>query len=717
MRRNIRPIPESLLLVFGEKLLRTDFSMVYSQHNPTQMVAEFQDVLNTMVEETFPQKSILISGDDQVWFNEELRALKRRRLREYSRHGKSQKYLELQSKFDKKFENELLKYKAKVELEVTEGKRGSSYSALKKLGLRPGEKIQPGFQLPEHVKNNISPAQSAEIIADYFSSVSQEYFPFDITRLPPNVQSHLATRPADEIIPSLSVYDVYTKIIRAKKPNSTVPGDLPKKIVKQFPAQLAIPTSVIFNTITTTAVYPDQWKTEHQIPVPKIYPPESEDDLRNIAKTPFLSKVFESFIAGWLLPIIQPFLDPGQCGLKGLSITHYLIKLLQFVHSTWDKRQPHAVLAACVDLSKAFNRVDHCLVIQDLYDMHTPSWLLNIIASYLSNRSMILKYNGKHSSKKLLPGGGPQGAYLGGIIFIVKYNGAFLRPPVPRNLIGPVTKSKSEKVKYVDDGTVAVSINLKDSLIPDPVKRQQPLNYHERTCQVLPAQNNLLQFYLDDTENFTIENQMKINAKKTKVISFNKSRKFDFPPEVQFSDDQKLSVISEMKLVGVIISDNLKWQKNTDYICLKASQKLWTLRRMKKLKLDMFKIFDVYTKEVRSLLELAVPVWHSGLTKQQSKQIEKIQKAAFHIILEENYTTYEVACTLLGVEPLEYRRVQLCINFAKKDIKRDTTIFTKTIKLANTRRQPTTVKEIKCRTQRYENSSLPYLSKLLNKQV
>ena len=81
-------------------------------------------------------KSIQISGKDQPWFTEELRALKRSRLREYTRHGKSKKYTELKSKFDKKFEAEFKKYQTKIELEVTEGKRGSAYSALKKLGLR-----------------------------------------------------------------------------------------------------------------------------------------------------------------------------------------------------------------------------------------------------------------------------------------------------------------------------------------------------------------------------------------------------------------------------------------------------------------------------------------------------------------------------------------------------------------------------------------------------
>ena len=90
-----------------------------------------------------------------------------------------------------------------------------------------------------------------------------------------------------------------------------------------------------------------------------------------------------------------------------------------------------------------------------------------------------------------------------------------MRPPIPRDVSGPLSKSKSEKVKYVDDGPVAVSINLKTSLLPDPVQR--PFNYHERTRQILPPENNLLQFYLDDTQKFTTENKMKINGKKTRL--------------------------------------------------------------------------------------------------------------------------------------------------------------------------------------------------------
>ena len=209
---------------------------------------------------------------------------------------------------------------------------------------------------------------------------------------------------------------------------------------------------------------------------------------------------------------------------------------------------------------------------------------------------------------------------------------------------------------------------------------------------------------------------MKINPNKTKIIKFNKSRKHDFPPEVYLSNNELLDVVSEVKLVGVIVSNDLKWQKNTDFICLRARQKLWVLRRLKKFNMEISRLADVYKKEIRCLLEYAVPVWHSSLTIKQSNQIERVQKEAFRIILEHNYINYEVACTLLVMEPLDIRRVQLCLKFAKKDLKREQTLFTRDFKTNHTRSNSKLVKEIRCRTNRYAKSSMPFLSKLLNSQ-
>ena len=85
----------------------------------------------------------------------------------------------------------------------------------------------------------------------------------------------------------------------------------------------------------------------------------------------------------------------------------------------------------------------------------------------------------------LSPAGIFQGTYMGGLIFIIKYNGAFLRPSIPRPMKGAISQSKSEAVKYIDDG-----------------------NYDQRTEHMLPSQNNLLQCYLEDTLEFISVNNM-----------------------------------------------------------------------------------------------------------------------------------------------------------------------------------------------------------------
>ena len=186
-RITIRPLPSSLIEVFGSRLSQLNFGFA-PEMNSTELVGAFQDQLEGLVSVTFPQKSIIISSEDKPFFTEELRNLKRRRMREYTKHGKSNKYFELKEIFENKMKSELEKYKQKIIDEVSDGKRGSTYPALKKLGLRPGTEKQTWFQLPSHTEQQLSSAQSAELIADHFCHISQEFSPLSVTQLPPNIQ-------------------------------------------------------------------------------------------------------------------------------------------------------------------------------------------------------------------------------------------------------------------------------------------------------------------------------------------------------------------------------------------------------------------------------------------------------------------------------------------------------------------------------------------------
>ena len=163
---------------------------------------------------------------------------------------------------------------------------------------------------------------------------------------------------------------------------------------------------------------------------------------------------------------------------------------------------------------------------------------------------------------------------------------------------------------------------------------------------------------------------MKINRSKTKIMLFNKSRKFDFPPEVKLPDSNDfLDAIETTKLLGIQVTTDLKWNEQTLFICRRANSKLWMLRRMKILKIDPLIIVDFYFKEIRSICEMACQVFHSGLTLKQSNLIESIQKKSLKVILGENYFSYEEACSLLTAEPLSDRRDSLCLTFVKRAVK------------------------------------------------
>ena len=105
------------------------------------------------------------------------------------------------------------------------------------------------------------------------------------------------------------------------------------------------------------------------------------------------------------------------------------------------------------------------------------------------------------------------------------------------------------------------------------------------------------------------------------MMKFTRSSK-EFLDILSFSDGKNLEEIDHAKLLGLIISSDLKWDLNTDYMCQKARSKIYLLRSMKNCGLNLNELVDAYKKEVRSLLELAVPVWSSGITQEQSLKIE-----------------------------------------------------------------------------------------------
>ena len=162
------------------------------------------------------------------------------------------------------------------------------------MGAQPGDCSETNnFILPNHEAEGLSSEQSAERIAQHFAEISQQFPPLSLSLLPDRVKTKLHNKSSP---PEIEDYEVYEKIKSAKKPKSGVPGDLPRRVTKEFAPELAKPNRRIISSIARTGQWPTQWKLESVTPIGKIPIPESEDDLRPISLTPFFSKVTEHFV-------------------------------------------------------------------------------------------------------------------------------------------------------------------------------------------------------------------------------------------------------------------------------------------------------------------------------------------------------------------------------------------------------------------------------------
>ena len=273
---SFRPKPDSKIREFGSAISEMSWDFLSPSLTSSQLTEAFQSKISEIIDQYFPEKNITLSENDQPWITNDLKKLKRLRQREYCRHGKSKKYFDLKKKFVDKQLEAVKHYTDKITNEVLEGHRTSPYKALRKLGVRTGDCKNELFQLPDHVADKLSEEESAERIANFFSAISQEFDPLDIRKLPPNIQQCLHSAKHDPQIPVLETHEVFRKIMKAKKPNSVIHGDIPKKVVQLFAPELAGPATIIFNKITTSFEYPRQWVKESQVVIPKVIPPNSE---------------------------------------------------------------------------------------------------------------------------------------------------------------------------------------------------------------------------------------------------------------------------------------------------------------------------------------------------------------------------------------------------------------------------------------------------------
>ena len=283
----------------------------------------------------------------------------------------------------------------------------------------------------------------AEKVNVFFQSVCSDLQPLDRAIVPaPPEQCDDFTIPVDK---------VESILMKTKTNKSPGPDNLPNWILHDLAPYIAPPICSIFNCSVREGHVPDVWKQANVVPVPKVHPPKDiTTDLRPISLTATLCKHLERIVGTWMMNSIKDKLDQDQFGgMPGLSATHVL------------------------DYSKAYDHIDHNMVIQKLIDLGVPETITRLVETFLDNRQQRVKIGDTISPWLHLNGSIVQGSWLGPKLFV------FMLINMPLDLLTH---------KYMDDTTITESI--------------------------ADVEASKMQQVADQVAQISEENKMKLNAKK-----------------------------------------------------------------------------------------------------------------------------------------------------------------------------------------------------------
>ena len=222
-----------------------------------------------------------------------------------------------------------------------------------------------------------------------------------------------------------------------------------------------------------------------------------------------------------------------------------------------------------------------------------------------------------------------------------------------------------------------------------------------------------MQKNLNSISEWTEENLMMLNESKCSYIVFTRS-KSEFSTRLTLNQ-VTLERKSVVRILGLWIQDDMKWDYNTKQICIKAYSRMHILNKLKYAGIKESDLLTIYKLFIRSICEYCSVVYHSSLTQELSEKLEAIQSTALKIILAEKYLDYKSALSYFAMDTLFDRRQKHMLKFAlkctndannKKIFPRNENVKRKEVYQVNF-----------ARTSQYFNSAVPQCQRLLNSHV
>ena len=250
---------------FFRRFEATDWDASMSACN-TPMVVKLEEVVDGITNELFPLRSVRRRSNDPVWMTDGIRDLSKRKKATYKREGKSERWMELDKLIVNASEKSIL---AIVERMKANGPR-SFFSTIKSLS----SPDQPDEWSVADLFLGLPPIQAGNKAAAYFTAIADKFRQLSDDGTVPTTKRRVIT-----------VDEITKRIAASNKPNSMVPGDIMPRLVKRNYKAMAIPATLIYNEVFNQFHWPEQWKVESTVIIPKVPNPSSLAECHNISCT------------------------------------------------------------------------------------------------------------------------------------------------------------------------------------------------------------------------------------------------------------------------------------------------------------------------------------------------------------------------------------------------------------------------------------------------
>jgi len=453
--------------------------------------------------------------------------------------------------------------------------------------------------------------------------------------------------------------------LRLLKPSKSPGSDnIPNTIYSLLAPWLAIPFKTIFETSIQQKTFPTEWKTGIIIPIPKTRPPLL-NKLRMITLLPAPAKILEKMILKKVVCHLESLYGSNQHAFRrGASTTTAIVEILDKVTVHFDNPCIPAIGILSLDFSKAFDMVDHEILLEKVLKEPKLRGFAQWLSCYLSGRQSMVRVSGNMSSIFPVRSGVPQGSVLGPCLFSV--------------LVGDLPSCSTDNntfVQFADD------VNIIIPLVNDDVASIQ----------------SVIDKQLEQILEWCRRNKQKLNLNKSNLILI--TRKSGIPIT------SPLIPNSTMKVLGVHLSDDLRWNKHIDHANKRASQRMHVLRMLKP-HTNSKELHSVYEALIGPIFDYCCPAF-GKLPQNLCGQIRRIQRRAHRIIFGDE--AYKCDCTFDG---LEKRREHLSHKLLCKILNNPHHILHARApkRLVHTQK----LSNFHCRTSKRQNSFFPYTTLLYN---